>query len=69
MNMLKKIFRGRKPPPPRRTLPQRMRQAEENIEQLWEHFDALASDMGGMAGRLDQLEQEPLALPTTCAMR
>lgn len=63
MNIFKNIFGRKEPPQPRRTLPQRMAEAEENIEQLWLSFDALASDMGGIAGRLDKLEQEPLALP------
>ncbi len=59
MNIFKNIFGRKEPPQPRRTLPQRMAEAEENIEQLWLSFDALTSDMGGIAGRLDKLETEP----------
>ncbi len=60
MNIFKKLFSRKRPPQiPRRTLPQRMNEAEENIEQLWMSLDSLASNMGGIADRLDKLEQEP----------
>ncbi len=63
MNIFKKLFSRKQPPQPRRTLPQRMAGAEENIEQLWATVGELSSGMGGIAGRLDKLEQEPPALP------
>ncbi len=62
MNIFKKLFSAKNTPPARRTLPQRISEAEENIEQLWKSLGLLSSDVGTIAGRLDTLEQAS-ALP------
>ncbi len=60
MNIFKKLFSKKQPPQPlRRTLSQRMTEAEENIELLWKSFDSLASDMSSLGGRVGALEEKP----------